>query len=237
MKKNRTRIVAEGDSWFLYPFYVQEILDHLSTLYAVKSLAEAGDTLENYMREDEYLSAIDSEHPVVYLVSGGGNDILGKQFQDYLNQAADVAPGSAPEAYLKATILAKIDQLHDWYVMMFDKIRSKHPDLPIIFHGYDYPIPVDTVLMPDKPSWLGKYMIEKGIGDQALCANIIKYIMDQFNIKMQTLASNERKIYFIDVRNQVIGAENWYDEIHPSSDSFRNIAFKFIDKIKEVTAV
>ncbi|MBD2754952.1 caspase family protein [Spirosoma validum] len=234
VKNSRTRIVAEGDSWFLYPFFVQEILDHLSTIYAVKSLAAAGDTLENYMRSDDYLSAIEEEKPAFYLVSGGGNDILGKQFKDYLHQAADVPPGSAPEAYLKKTISAKLDQLHDWYVQMFDKIRREHPDLPIIFHGYDYPIPVDTVATPDKTSWLGKYMIEKGIGDQALRANIIKYIMDQFNQKMQTLASEQRKIYFIDVRNMVIGSKNWYDEIHPSSASFQTIAFKFVDKMKEL---
>ncbi len=234
VKNSRKRIVAQGDSWFLYPFFVQEILDHLSVVYAVKSLAAAGDTLENYILDDKYVAAIDDENPALYLVSGGGNDILGKQFKDYLRTAADVPRGSAPEAYLNEAVSEKIDQLHGWYVEMFDKIRSKHPDLPILFHGYDYPIPVDTEATPDKTSWLGKYMIEKGIGGQDLRASIIKHLMDRFNEKMMTLADDQRKIYFIDVRNSVTGSENWYDEIHPGTDSFRNIALKFMDKINEV---
>jgi len=234
VKDKRTRIVAEGDSWFLYPFFVQEILDHLAILYAVKSLAAGGDTLEDIMKQDDYLATIKTEKPKFFLVSGGGNDILGKQFKDHLNNGANIPAGSPAQDYLKDTIWKKIDQIHGWYVQMFNKIRLEFPELPVIIHGYDYPIPVDTTQTPNKTSWLGKYMIEKGIGGQDVREKIIKFLIDRFNEKMKTLADDNRKIYFIDLRNTVMNKSEWYDEIHPTSDGFRQIAIKFQSELKEL---
>ncbi|WP_221391616.1 SGNH/GDSL hydrolase family protein [Dyadobacter sp. NIV53] len=187
--------------------------------------------------QDDYLDAIENEDPKFFLVSGGGNDILGKQFKDHLNEGGNIPVGSPETDYFKNTIWEKIDQIHSWYDQMFDKIRNKFPNLPIIIHGYDYPIPVDTTKTPEKTSWLGKYMIEKGIGGQDVREKIIKFLMDRFNEKMKTLADKDRKIYFIDLRNTVVNRSEWYDEIHPTSDGFRNIAIKFQSEMNVLTEV
>ncbi|MPR34375.1 caspase family protein [Salmonirosea aquatica] len=47
----RLRIVAEGDSWFQYPILLQDTLDQLYKCYAIRSFAEAGDTLKNYVKK------------------------------------------------------------------------------------------------------------------------------------------------------------------------------------------
>ena len=44
------KLLAEGDSWFLYPILLKDIIDNLSNDYAVYSVAAAGDTLENMLR-------------------------------------------------------------------------------------------------------------------------------------------------------------------------------------------
>ena len=39
------RLLAEGDSWFLYPILLKDIIDCLGPDYAIYSVAAAGDTL------------------------------------------------------------------------------------------------------------------------------------------------------------------------------------------------
>jgi hypothetical protein len=88
-------IVAEGDSWFDYPPGL-DILDHLKRDYRMKiiKLARAGDTLENMIygtevgggfrhlpsQADDTLAEVARVRPGVLLLSGGGNDIAGHEF-------------------------------------------------------------------------------------------------------------------------------------------------------------
>lgn len=70
--------VAEGDSWFEHPF-LQDIIDHINREkdIAVFSLAYAGDWLDNILFQGEYVDMLSVIKPDVFLVSGGGNDLLG----------------------------------------------------------------------------------------------------------------------------------------------------------------
>lgn len=70
--------VAEGDSWFEHPF-LHDIIDHLNrrTDIAVFSLAYAADWLDNMLYQGEYIDMLSVIKPDVFLVSGGGNDLLG----------------------------------------------------------------------------------------------------------------------------------------------------------------
>ncbi|HTN47106.1 MAG TPA: caspase family protein [Flavipsychrobacter sp.] len=232
-KTDRMRIVAEGDSWFQYPILVKDTLDHLYKLYAIDSYAEAGDTLENYMKKREYLDAIDSEQPVFFLVSGGGNDILGSQFREFLN--TEPTPGvNTPARFLNQQFFDQVDRLEKWYAEMFKELLTKHPNLYIITQSYDYAIPVDTVATPKKTSWLGKYMIEKGMKSQQDREDLLRYMVDQFNDRLaKVMAPYKKNIFFIDVRG-LTPRNGWYDEIHPKDDDFKNIADKFVAVIEGI---
>ncbi len=71
-------IVAEGDSWFQYPFFVTDIVDHLlRNGRAVCSLAAGGDWIGNMVYEDQYITELTNYQPEVFLISGGGNDLVG----------------------------------------------------------------------------------------------------------------------------------------------------------------
>ena len=234
VKFKRMRIVAEGDSWFLYPFFVKEILDQLAPLYAIRSMAAAGDTLENYMKKQKYLEVIKEEDPKVFLVSGGGNDILGEQFREYIRDSRDLESGLDPKSYLKEAIWTDIDNLQNLYRKMFSELSEKHPNLPILVHGYDYIIPVDTTKYRKSKSWLGKYMVEKGVKSQEDRKNIISLILDTFNDKLKAVAEDFSQVHYIDVRGGVPDQNGWYDEIHPSDEGFNAIALKFIEKIDKI---
>jgi N-acetyl-anhydromuramyl-L-alanine amidase AmpD/lysophospholipase L1-like esterase len=243
MKKdpNRVRIFSEGDSWFQHPL-VHDIIDHLSRTYAVFCSSAAGDTLRNYQsakneRGKYYLDAIREINPDFFLFSGGGNDILGSKFRDYLNDKFDESRGKEEKAmgYLRQEIFKEIDSLTDIYRQIFRHLQLTYPKLQIIVHGYDYPVKLDD----DKKGWLGRYMIEKGIRDAADRKNIIRKIMNYFNDRLKEVALEfQDTVSYIDLRGTVRYDPNekidqWYDEIHPNDEGFQQVAMKFIAKISE----
>lgn len=239
---NRIKIVSEGDSWFQHPL-VLDIIDHLHRVYNIYCVAAAGDTLRNYFSNKKsngeyFMDAIDKHNPAFFLVSGGGNDILGSQFRNYLvnNHENSVPAGSNPERFIKKELLNEMDSLMEIYKTTFLHIATHKPNLHIIVHGYDYPVKLSDA----KKGWLGRYMIEKGINNPEDRKAIMHYIMDLFNNKISGLCSQfKNTVTYIDVRNIVRYNEKekvdqWYDEIHPDNDGFQQIAMKFIQNIDRI---
>lgn len=237
---DRIRIVSEGDSWFQHPL-VRDIIDHLSRTYAIYCAAAAGDTLRNIQSDDKsrgqyYLDAIDEVKPAFFLVSGGGNDILGSRFRGYLQDKFDAAvdEGKDPERFLHEEIFKEIESLADVYRSLFQSLKVSHPKLQIIVHGYDYPVKLNDA----SKGWLGRYMIEKGISRPGDRQAIIHAIMDNFNRRLKEVAMEFDNVSYLDLRGLVRfnpgeAVDQWYDEIHPNDDGFQQIAMKFMQKISE----
>jgi N-acetyl-anhydromuramyl-L-alanine amidase AmpD/lysophospholipase L1-like esterase len=239
---DRIRIVSEGDSWFQHPL-VLDVIDHLSRTYAVYCAAAAGDTLRNIQSGDKtrgeyYLNAIDEAQPTFFLISGGGNDILGSQFRTYLKEKFDEAieEGKEPKRFLTEEIFKEMEALADIYRSLFQSLQVSHPNLQIIVHGYDYPIKLNDA----KKGWLGRYMIEKGIKRSGDRQAIIHAIMDEFNRRLKEVAVEFDNVSYLDLRGLVRfkpeeAVDQWYDEIHPNDEGFQQIAMKYIQKISEKT--
>ena len=233
----RLRIVAEGDSWFQYPILLLDTLDQLYKRYAIRSFAEAGDTLANYLKKKEYLRAIGEESADIFLVSGGGNDVLGEEFQHFLRDKPD-KEDTTPKRYLNQTFFNQLDTLENLYSEMFSELLTSYPDLHMLVHCYDYIIPVDKRKDQDKFSWSGKYMVEKKIEPQAERENLIRYIVDQFATRVQSVTQQDEfqgKVSFIDTRG-LIDRNHWFDEIHPINEGFELVAGKFIEEIERIKA-
>jgi N-acetyl-anhydromuramyl-L-alanine amidase AmpD len=230
---DRLRIVAEGDSWFQYPIRLLDTLDHLYKLYAIRSYAEAADTLENYLKKKEYLEAIKTEQAQIFLVSGGGNDILGEQFQHFLRDTP-AENDATPARYLKGSFNDRLDDLERWYKEMFTELHNRYPNLRILVHSYDYIVPVDTDLTPKKTSWLGRYMIMKQVRPQAERESLIRFVVDEFNKRLQkVVAAFPGVVYYINVR-EIVMHDSWYDEIHPTNEGFGLVADKFVAVIESL---
>jgi hypothetical protein len=232
-KTDRVRMVAEGDSWFQYPLLVQDILDHLYRLYAIRSYADAGDTFENYVTDREYVGSIQKEKAAFFLISGGGNDILGAQFRKSLRDTPDPADNT-PRRYLNEVFFTKLDSLEIWYRDMFAQLVQLYPDLHIITHSYDYIIPADTALHPKSASWLGKYMVEKKIQPQQEREALIRYMVDVFNERLEKVAGEyPNHVSYINVRG-LVDRSSWFDEIHPTNAGFRLVADRFVAEIERL---
>jgi hypothetical protein len=238
----RTVLVSEGDSWFQHPL-VYDVIDHLSKVYAIRCVAAAADTLANYFsgdkkRGDYYLDVLTETKPAFFLISGGGNDILGSQFREFLiDRPYDkgLRGSTDGKAFLKETFDFQISKLMDIYASMFGLLQTQFPHMKTIVHGYDYPVHLDY---PNK-GWLGRYMIEKGIAEAADRHTVIKYIMNEFNSRLsQVVQQFPDTVYYLDVRNTVLykdgEIDQWYDEIHPNVDGFQSIGLKFIQLIESL---
>jgi N-acetyl-anhydromuramyl-L-alanine amidase AmpD/uncharacterized caspase-like protein len=232
-KTDRVRMVAEGDSWFQYPLLVQDILDQLYRLYAIRSYADAGDTFENYVTDREYVASIQKEKASFFLISGGGNDILGAQFRNSLRADPDTTDNT-PRRYLNERFFNKLDNLEVWYRDMFAQLVQLYPDLHILTHSYDYIIPADTTLHPKKASWLGRFMIEKNIQPQQEREALIRYMVDVFNERLEKVVKEfPNHVSYINVRG-LVDRNNWFDEIHPTNAGFKLVADRFVAEIERL---
>ena len=72
-------VLVEGDSWFEYPLFLHDVTDNLvdQDNLAVYSLAAGGDWVSNMISGSEYQQEYLKLKPDVFILSGGGNDIVG----------------------------------------------------------------------------------------------------------------------------------------------------------------
>ena len=237
--KDRIRIVAEGDSWFQYPFILRDIIDYLSGVYSVFSVAAAGATLADYLKNSTFTEAISRESPAFFLLSGGGNDLLGKTFP-LLIQAATAGDKIGPERYLSPAFATTLADIKGRYHRILDLVQQCTMPPKVIVHGYDYVIPsnADTSL-PGKSSWMGEAMTACGITDPGERDTVAHYFIDAFNEQLQQVAAAYPNVSYIDLRGTVRRtnrlADYWYDEIHPNDKGFLSISSKFVARINELS--
>jgi hypothetical protein len=79
--KKHITVLAEGDSWFNYPIILTDIIDRINMdkELAVYSIASGGDWLLNMLNGRQYVEELSISHPDWFLISGGGNDLVGSR--------------------------------------------------------------------------------------------------------------------------------------------------------------
>ena len=144
-------LLAAGDSWFDYPFCDVLKLLHDNHGYNIESSAHRGDPMESmayhggqldmFARCLENVLALGAK-PRAILLSGGGDDIAGKEFGMLLNNAKSSIAGWNSEV-LSGVINDRIQIAYQSFVTSIVAICQgyKVPTPPILFHGYDYPVP------------------------------------------------------------------------------------------------
>ncbi|MPR34376.1 SGNH/GDSL hydrolase family protein [Salmonirosea aquatica] len=170
-------------------------------------------------------------------MSGGGNDVLGDEFQFFLREVPDPADAT-PKRYLNEKFFDTMATLSSQYDDMFTELLDRYKDLHIMVHCYDFIIPVDTENPANKKkqSWSGKHMIAKKIGPQDEREKLIHFILDEFARRLTDLVSKPKfkgKVTFVDTRG-LVDRNTWFDEIHPTNPGFQLVGDKFIREIEQV---
>jgi lysophospholipase L1-like esterase len=217
-------LVAEGDSWFTYPWL--DVVGALNDTYAISHLGAAGDTLEQMLKQDEYLDEVRRTNARVLLLSGGGNDALGGG--DLKKHLRSFDPALTPAQHVNGSFNGLVNGAIRQFDQIFRRIARDSPNVTAICHGYDYAIPA-------KGKWLGKPMAALGITDPKFQSDIIREMIDRFTLAMSRLAARYPHVVFLDNRGTVAPGD-WADELHPNPVGFKKIARKFDAAIRTATS-
>jgi hypothetical protein len=235
-------LVSEGDSWFQFPFLIEDVIDHLGNDFLIWSLDAAGDTSDNMVnREPEYREALDrwkSKNVAGFLFSAAGNDVIGEDLQGVpvlgrLLKTFD--PSKDAAAHIDhgqlATILTNLE--NDYRkVIATVRLGGDFTNLPIFIHGYDYAIagghPGDTrrPIYAAQDEWLGAPMKQKGIVDPPLQRAIVRLLIDALYDMLYRVSSSDQRVFVVDVRGTLQDGD-WADEIHATSSAFKRVAAHF----------
>lgn len=214
------RLLAEGDSWFLYPLLLKDVVDNLSDDYAILSEAAAGDTLESMVSGREALSALIGEHRMHgLLLSGGGNDIAGDALKRYLSPPA--GSSAEPAAYIGRAYGEFLGGSRDRLGELIGYLLKRHPELHIFCHGYDWPFPRDG------GHWLSPAMTAHKVPRDVQPA-ILKAMIDRYYEMLFALGRKTgSRLHIIDCRGLVGAAPEWFDELHPANAGFTRVSDRF----------
>jgi len=249
-------LIAAGDSWFDYP--IHDVLKLLEDNYGynVESAAHRGDPIEAMAYKDGQLDKFarclekvvaQGATPKAVLLSGGGDDIAGKEFGMLLNNATSGIAGwngEIVDGLLNQRILAA-------YKTMLVAINSLcqqdlGKSLPILVHGYDYPVPDGRGFLGGWPfpgPWLQPGFREKRYDDLATTLALMRDIIDRFNVMVASVAQDAAfpNVHFVDLRGTLSTVltgdayqDWWANELHPTERGFSAVADKFAAELSQV---
>lgn len=252
----RPVLVTEGDSWFQFPFLLEDVVDHLGTGYDIWDVAAAGDTLEDMIDlHPEYMAQLEERKDdfVAFLFSGGGNDIVGEDRRgaSVLEQILRPFEAGRPASwYLQTDAFgARLAQIENWYRGVLSSVQAAFPTRPVLVHGYDYAIPGGYPGDTRDPGyaaqdeWIGRFLCGPvlGITDITLQRDIVRLMIDRLNEAQQRLCGGNcangafPRAYHVDIR-QTLAIGDWNDELHPTDAAFGTVAGKFAQVLAQATA-
>jgi len=239
-------LVAEGDSWFDYP--MADVLRLLEDAYAydVESVAHKGDRVEDMAytggQLDDFTRRIQKLLrrgivPKAILLSGGGNDVAGDEFAILLNHSSSATRGLSPEV-----LNGVIERIRLAYVTILTAVtrvcqQQVQKKLPIILHGYDYPVPDGRGFMGGfwllPGPWLEPGFRLKGYSDKAERLKICVELIDRFNAMLKEVVAlpGFAHVQHLDLRGSLSNAgdykKDWANELHPTERGWRQVTGKF----------
>jgi hypothetical protein len=244
-------IVAEGDSWFDYPFnHVLEKLrdDHG---FRTESVAHRGDAIEEMAYDPAQGAALanvltqladDGETPRAILLSGGGNDMVGDQFAMMINHVSSGLPA------LNASVVNGVinERLMYAYGCVIGRTNQMTEALfpnpvPIVIHGYAYAVPDGRGFLGGgwilPGPWLRPGFLQKGHTDLAKNKLEIENLINTLNGMLALLPTfpNIKNTTYLDLRSVLTNGptykQDWENELHPTPKGFGRVADEFAARI------
>jgi len=242
-------LIAEGDSWFDYPFF--DTLERLEGAFGfeIESVAHKGDTVEGMAYDESQTQTLArvfekvagrGGQPRAILLSGGGNDIAGDELAIMLNHASSGLPPindsvvqGVIDVRLKTALLTVISGVTALSKHYFNRT------VPVLIHGYARPVPDGRGylgggwILPGP--WLKPGFTQKGYGSVAGNCGLIGTLIDRFNAMLQTLPATPGlgHVTYVDLR-PVLATDPggpykkmWNDELHPTKPGFELVAGAF----------
>jgi len=257
--KSAGLLLAEGDSWFDYPFH--DILEELEQRfnYTTESVAHRGDRVEEMVYDEGPLDRLASRieklaraerRPKAILLSGGGNDIAGDALTVLLNHSRSGLPPLSEQVVaglIQERLRVAIISLAAAATELCRQSFAGAPTIPILIHGYDYPVPdgrgyLGGLWMFPGP-WLEPGFRRKGYLDLAERCRVMESLIDRFNVVLSEIAGSPglEHVRHLDLRGTLSNALKgrgyrawWNDELHPTARGFVAVARRFDEVLRSL---
>jgi len=245
-------LVAEGDSWFDYPWH--DVLRMLEDEhgYDVESVAHKGDRVEDMAYSggqlEEFARIIEKVLrqgviPTAILLSGGGNDVAGDEFAMLINHASSPTPG------LNADVVRGVieDRVRNAYVTIIAAVTTLCRErtgnvVPILIHGYARPVPDGRGFAggwgPLPGPWLEPGFRSKGFEDLDETTGMAGDLIDRFNHMLRDVIATPGfdHVRYLDLRSMLSNGAAyktwWANELHPTKRGFAAVADRFVAAIR-----
>jgi len=230
-------ILAEGDSWFLYPFYdaiPARIVSGAARTPFLLNLAHWGDVATEMLGYEQRKRIIEHlRHPAngpfdAFLFSAGGNDFAGNPFCLWLRQrTAKMKPADAVYRPRFDALLAVVRAA---YEDLIDICRTYQPDCVLFFHGYDYALPDGRRICPGVGPWLEPSLTLKGWTDPEERNEIVRIMLRSMGDVLTDLAkAHPGRVVVVPTLGTLRQApEDWSNEMHPRASGFETLAGVFL---------
>lgn len=238
------KILAEGDSWLAYPprFVVagpaSNIVAHLAhdsnlIIYSTASNGDEAVAMISGRAKHALMKRIRANRYDFLLFSGGGNDIVGNFDFDFLLRTYE--PGMTAMDCVNAVRLnRKLDSIRYAYEELIERTKeySLNPNIKIVTHTYDIPIPSNEGarlfdIFPIGKAWMGPFFGKMKINDPTARQVIVKHIMESFRTMLLDLQKqyNTPAIELLRVvdTHGAVPAGEWLNEIHPTPRGFEEV--------------
>jgi len=249
LRAGKPGLLIEGDSWSNNPTYrsVRDIL-HRKDRYAISFSDVPGKLLEEMRDEKSYLSRADHIEKGdirCFLLSGGGNDLLRKPILGEIILTEQERGGHSDNIldYLHLTFLdLKLKELRAILVDILEDVWQINPKLPVLMHGYDYPIPADRPadFHPPLPiglgvgPWLHRILASPAHNvPPRHWQPIASFLIDRWNEDiLEAVEAENPPFIHVDLRGKLTPRNPrnldelfkfWGDEIHPNNEGFKKI--------------
>lgn len=249
---NRPNALTIGDSWFQYPLRLYPDLQtrlasnarfgrRVNFLDDSSPGRDARD-IRTRMRlwRDIAATLADRGRPfALFLVSLGGNDVIGRDFARHLTDGTAADPVRWPWNRRRP---APVRQWLDLGALSdtFDAVAAAHegildlrdalaPGATVITHTYAAVTPSNTpykFLNMRSGPWIWKPLTERGVParDQQV---ITDWLLESFAARLQEVATRRARYVVLDTRLELPDPNAWDNEIHPLGPGFIHLADTF----------
>lgn len=233
-------VMSEGDSWFSYADAIGKLDDPLDSgkaqdqrAWALLRLEKAGDEILSILsgaQRSKLRGYFGRWKLDALLFSGGGNDIIGADFQPLLRDFT--AGAQAQDLVSFSRFERRLRQIQDCYRELLDLLADAGQEATLFVNSYDYVVPSQkgaAYVGPIKVSgpWLQPALDAHGI-PRALWPDVIRLLIDAFASAIDQVATEPRgagRVIRVETRNVVAG--DWKDEIHPDRKGSIRVAKRF----------
>jgi hypothetical protein len=230
----RLVLISEGDSWFSYPLNAT-IADYIEMMgdFSMLRLELDGDQARQILgagspqlRKLRYYLR---KYPVeALLLSAGGNDLIAHELGRILGRKA---PGDTWQRAVKLSVLTTVlDAIVAAYTRLLDSRDALRPDCVVFAHSYCYMVPSGRKAtgpfgLGKAGPWIRPVLVARGIDPQTDGVQLVRYLVDEFHARLQSLATTRAHFVVVDMRAALpVDEIHWADEIHPSGTGFRRLA-------------